>query len=485
MVACVSKRITHIIQLSRRMLHGWFLFCYVAAAASSEIYYFGGSVDVQHTWPLAASMSRDVVIRMNGEETVCNQAGSNFISCDNCQEVEFSFRSSPHDHLFQSALHETHSKEYLLVEKQQEEVDLFDIPPIPFSSLIDVIDLADTSLEDHLVIKIDPGFYKLTLTSLQCAPRANEEITQCTRIFDYPTRTVIINNTVKQSKTFKETKKQKDVDIRQHQKELDRVYTRMSSLYEPHRLHSEIYTFNMNILDPKLRNYIDGNMNELSELLSPLTETGIYLLPVFTPDFCQKLIEEVDNYESFLLSQDIDPNEHRPNFLNKFGVLLSEMGLKSFLDDFLHKVASKLTSELFYEWGGSELDSHHGFIVEYQKGAKDEDLEYHIDQAEATLNVCLGKQFDGGSLFFRGIRNHWSTESLSPESFEFQHIPGTALLHIGQHWHGANKIQTGERYNLILWMRSSQYHQSFAEQFYSAQPAPDYFDTLLTTDSII
>lgn len=29
---------------------------------------------------------------------------------------------------------------------------------------------------------------------------------------------------------------------------------------------------------------------------------------------------------------------------------------------------------------------------------------FHVDDSEVTLNVCLGKQFSGGELFFRGVR---------------------------------------------------------------------------------
>ncbi len=29
---------------------------------------------------------------------------------------------------------------------------------------------------------------------------------------------------------------------------------------------------------------------------------------------------------------------------------------------------------------------------------------FHVDDSEVTLNVCLGKQFEGGDLFFRGVR---------------------------------------------------------------------------------
>lgn len=36
-----------------------------------------------------------------------------------------------------------------------------------------------------------------------------------------------------------------------------------------------------------------------------------------------------------------------------------------------------------------------------------------MDDAEVTLNVCLGKEFSGGELFFRGVRceKHVNTET--------------------------------------------------------------------------
>jgi hypothetical protein len=49
------------------------------------------------------------------------------------------------------------------------------------------------------------------------------------------------------------------------------------------------------------------------------------------------------------------------------------------------------------------LDSHHGFIVEYEIG-KDSKLDFHVDDADVTLNLCLGQEFKGGALYFAGAR---------------------------------------------------------------------------------
>ena len=41
------------------------------------------------------------------------------------------------------------------------------------------------------------------------------------------------------------------------------------------------------------------------------------------------------------------------------------------------------------------------------------------------------------------------------ECTQFEHKLSYGLLHRGQHMHGALPIQSGERINLIIWMRSS------------------------------
>lgn len=58
---------------------------------------------------------------------------------------------------------------------------------------------------------------------------------------------------------------------------------------------------------------------------------------------------------------------------------------------------------LYPQWVNEGLDSHRAFIVKYAEG-EDLDLSYHFDNAEVTLNVCLGRKFEGGSLYFGSMR---------------------------------------------------------------------------------
>ncbi|KAM7261120.1 hypothetical protein ACFE04_026595 [Oxalis oulophora] len=57
----------------------------------------------------------------------------------------------------------------------------------------------------------------------------------------------------------------------------------------------------------------------------------------------------------------------------------------------------------FAEFGGCSLDAHHGYVVEYGID-RDTELGFHVDDSEVTLNVCIGREFSGGDLFFKGVR---------------------------------------------------------------------------------
>ena len=62
-----------------------------------------------------------------------------------------------------------------------------------------------------------------------------------------------------------------------------------------------------------------------------------------------------------------------------------------------------LTRLLYPDWVGKGLNSHRAFVVKYNIG-DDVELSYHFDNAEVTLNVCLGSEFTGGDLYFGSMR---------------------------------------------------------------------------------
>ena len=76
--------------------------------------------------------------------------------------------------------------------------------------------------------------------------------------------------------------------------------------------------------------------------------------------------------------------------------------MDSVFDILRHNYLNYVAKLLYPEWVGEGLDSNRAFTVKYMLEG-DTALSQHFDNAEATLNVCLGKQFTGGDLLVGGM----------------------------------------------------------------------------------
>ncbi|GJU53923.1 uncharacterized PKHD-type hydroxylase-like protein [Tanacetum coccineum] len=185
---------------------------------------------------------------------------------------------------------------------------------------------------------------------------------------------------------------------------------------------------------------------------------GIYEFDMLQPRYCEMLISEVENFEKWVRETNFELL--RPNSMNNYGAVLDDFGMEGTLDTLMKDFVRHISKVYFTDVGGFDLDSHHGFVVVYGVD-RDLDLGFHTDDSEVTLNVCLGKQFTGGDLFFRGMRceDHVNGQIYPEEVFDFSHNVGRAIVHRGRHRHGATATTTGHRINLILWCRSSVYRE--------------------------
>jgi len=222
------------------------------------------------------------------------------------------------------------------------------------------------------------------------------------------------------------------------------------------RLHPHLVTLRETIFTwPFVQSVRVGTPKELRALCREV-QRGVYVFDMLAPEFCRELVEEIEHFEQWRTALDLPAV--RPNTMNNYGVVLDAMGFDSFLHQMMTEYVTPFSSLFYPDVGGDSLDVHHGFIVEYELG-KDTQLGFHVDASDVTLNVCLGKEFTGGELFFHGMRcgicQH--TQPLPGETFEIGHVPGQAILHRGNHRHGARPITGGERYNLILWCYSTDF----------------------------
>ncbi|XP_070760674.1 2-oxoglutarate and iron-dependent oxygenase domain-containing protein 2 isoform X3 [Enoplosus armatus] len=205
-------------------------------------------------------------------------------------------------------------------------------------------------------------------------------------------------------------------------------------------------------LAPKFRQIVeecrsrDAGEDGLSGFLEEEAAVRVYRFPVFERGFCEELVEELEHFE-----QSSAP-KGRPNTMNHYGILLNELGFdEGFITPLREYYLHPLTSLLYPDCGGRCLDSHKAFVVKYDMN-EDLDLSYHYDNAEVTLNVSLGKDFTEGNLYFGDMRQVPLSET---ECTEVEHRVTEGVLHRGQHMHGALPISSGQRWNLIIWMRGS------------------------------
>ncbi|XP_019164903.1 PREDICTED: uncharacterized PKHD-type hydroxylase At1g22950 isoform X1 [Ipomoea nil] len=229
------------------------------------------------------------------------------------------------------------------------------------------------------------------------------------------------------------------------------------SNYQP--LHRDLYTMHAaNFFLPSFIKAINENTEDSFRNIMSEPSPGVFTFEMLQPRFCEMLLAEVENFEKWV--HETKFRIMRPNTMNKFGAVLDDFGMETMLEKLMEDFIRPISKVFFSEVGGSTLDTHHGFVVEYGMD-RDVDLGFHVDDSEVTLNVCLGKQFSGGELFFRGIRceKHVNTETQPEESFDYAHVPGRAVLHRGRHRHGARATTAGQRINLLLWCRSSVFRE--------------------------
>ncbi|CAN6550182.1 unnamed protein product [Malus baccata var. baccata] len=182
--------------------------------------------------------------------------------------------------------------------------------------------------------------------------------------------------------------------------------------YQP--LQRELYTLQAaKFFVPSFLRAISENTEASFRNILSEPSPGVYTFEMLQPDFCELLLTEVENFEGWV--HETNFRIMRPNTMNRYGCVLDDFGLETMLDKLMEDFIRPLSKLFFPEVGGSTLDTHHGFVVEY------------------------GSDRD--------------------EIFDYTHVPGHAILHHGRHRHGARATTSGHRVNLLLWCRSSVFRE--------------------------
>ena len=138
----------------------------------------------------------------------------------------------------------------------------------------------------------------------------------------------------------------------------------------------------------------------------------VYSLPVFKKDFTKNFLEELQHFKLSGI------HHEQPNSMNRHGIILDEIGFKSFFDLLRIKFIQPLAQKVFQN-SNLKLDSHRAFVVKYAMN-EDLNLSPHFDNAEITLNVALSEHFEDGELIFHNEKS---------SIFGYEHEFGRGLIH--------------------------------------------------------
>jgi len=234
-----------------------------------------------------------------------------------------------------------------------------------------------------------------------------------------------------------------------------------SRILDP-RMHSAILTSRMfnescTPTPTSLSDVLNGNVDvqlDVARLTDVMDEElpDVFSFPLLSLAFCKRLRDFVTDVSHFGSISE----QYQYLLVGRRPIDLDAVGL-SWLNDLLfHLIIRPISRHLFQSTESlGELDWRHGFIAGYSahptEGKPRERLVTHTDDAEVTLNLCLGELFEGGHVEFRGLRG---TNDARKRIDSFEPQPGLALLHAGRHFHDVTPVTKGDRFALIIWSRS-------------------------------
>ena len=162
---------------------------------------------------------------------------------------------------------------------------------------------------------------------------------------------------------------------------------RTAVLYPPRALHPELFEPSKvdEWFSPALRQALSKwqetrDVRDIDVASIPglrLEAPGVVSFECLLPAVCDKILSEATHYSNSGLPQ------KAPNSMNRYGLVLNEIGLRASFDAILHRFMAALGALFFgagdqrlstvlgnaadlQNWGGSSLSDHHTFIVRYR-----------------------------------------------------------------------------------------------------------------------
>jgi len=171
----------------------------------------------------------------------------------------------------------------------------------------------------------------------------------------------------------------------------------------------------------------------LSQLNSSIIkeDKDVYSFPLLTESYCQKITNEIENFLNTTRDSGI-------------ALAVSSFGFDGTVY-LISEYISPLIRYLYPQLKNTKLGIYPKLMT-YRMG-KNEDWPVHTDGDLATLNICLGKQWEGTDLrLFNSDKSQFK---------DYKHQIGRAVILLGDNLHSVTPLLKGTRFSLIVKINQS------------------------------
>ena len=229
-----------------------------------------------------------------------------------------------------------------------------------------------------------------------------------------------------------------DIDLDEAQQyALSQSWSNKSSEWEemfynmkPHHLHPDLYDTE-NWDEWKSKFIHKAALTQEWDLITDEPITDVFTLPLFTEEFCRKIIAEAEYKGGW--------EDARHDYYPTVDMLLEKIGYS----DIYHRVLKEFVYPCaIHKWvleGSNWKDLHsENFIIRYTKEEQGH-LSLHHDNSRISLVLALNEEFEGGGTYFsrQGKLHKGNTGHIS--------------IHPGMitHRHGGRPVTDGKRYIIV------------------------------------
>lgn len=216
---------------------------------------------------------------------------------------------------------------------------------------------------------------------------------------------------------------------------------------------SKIATLDESALAPEFKAMVDAAKEGKAaavlaagdKLIEYDSRLGVYTFPLFTDEFCDEIVKELT---TFVAS---GRQTSRANSNNRHSLKLSELGFDGMLKPLAQLFTEPLARALLPGMATGRLRFTQGHTVQRVFDGVESPIpgsnrgSRHYDGSDVTLNVNIGGEWTGGDLLM--FADHQAAEP----AFRVPQKKGWAAFHPGRVMHQAALLESGYRYNLVIW----------------------------------